>query len=147
MAFTKRKDILDDMLYRLGTIRFANGYESDITTVARQRDTGADPFSPDELPALNIRDGRAGITHNISEDEHTLPVTIEVHTSSRISTVEAENLLADLARCIELNNDWNGYADGTGNESHEIDISQTGDTITAVQMDITINYTTDRGKI
>jgi hypothetical protein len=147
MAFTARKNILDDLEYRLGMVKIANGYTSNINLVDRQRDTDAEPFSITELPAFNVRDQKAEIVHNISDDEHTLPVTIEMHTSSRITAAEAENLLADVARCVNLNSNWNGYADGTTIESHEIDITQTGDVITAGTVDILIHYTTDKGAI
>lgn len=147
MAFTKRKSILDDLVYRLGGVRTANGYASNVMTASRQRDLEAEPYLPEELPAYNVKDQRAETDHMISDDEHALPVTIEMHTSSRITTEEAENLLADVVRCINLNNTWNGYADGTTIESHEIDITQTGDVITAGTVDIRIHYTTEKGAI
>jgi hypothetical protein len=147
MAFTTRKNILDDLVYRLGMVRPANGYQTTIKTVTRQRDIGAEPYAPSELPAFNVRDQKADVTHVISQDEHKLPVTIEMHTTSQITTAEAENLLADVARCIDLNDIWNGYADGTNIESHEIDITQTGDIIQAGTVDILINYTTAKGAI
>ncbi|OHD24195.1 MAG: hypothetical protein A2Y38_24905 [Spirochaetes bacterium GWB1_59_5] len=147
MALTKRKDILDQLLYRLGQIRLGSIYGTDLLTVARQRDTGAEPFSPEECWAANVRDGQATVQHNVSDDEHALPVSIELHASSRVTLAEAETALADLVHCIDTYNNWGGYADGTNLESHEIDIIQTGDIITAVLVDITINYTTDKGKI
>lgn len=147
MAFTTRKNILDDLVYRLGIIRTPNGYTSNVTAVTRQRDLDAEPYEASELPALNVRDQRATVEHMISDDEHMLPVTIEMHTSSRITVGDAENLLGDIAKCIEANESWNGYADGTTIESHELDITQTGDVIMAGTVDIQIHYTTNKGAI
>lgn len=147
MAFTTRKNILDDLVYRLGMIRVPNGYTSNVTTVTRQRDTETESYEAEELPALNVRDQRASVDHMISDDEHQLPVTIEMHTTSRITTEDGENLLGDIAKCIEANSTWNGYADGTTIESHELDITQTGDVIQAGTVDIQIHYTTDKGAI
>ena len=147
MAITKRKDILDQLRYRLEQIRTTNGAGTDILTVARQRDTEADPFSPDECWAVNIRDGKASVDHNISSDDHILPVTIELHATSRITLPDAETALADIINCIDEYGTWGGYADGTDVESHEIDITQTGDIITAATIEILIYYTTDKGKI
>lgn len=147
MALTKRKDILDQLLHRLGTIRTSGGYTSDINTVERQRNTESNPFAPEECWAANIRDGRAEVEHDVSDDQHRLPVTIELHASDRVTLAEAENALADVISVINAYDTWGGYADGTDLDSHEIDITQTGDIITAVLIEITIHYTTDKGRI
>lgn len=147
MAFTTRKNILDDLVYRLGMILPANGYQSTIQTVSRQRDTDAEPYSTAELPALNVRDQQAGVTNHLNKSEHLLPVTIEIHTTSRITTAQAEDLLADVARCCSLNRTWSGKAINTTLESHEIDIAQTGDVITAGTVDIQIRYLTPLGEL
>lgn len=40
MATTKRKDVLNEVLYRMGTIRKASGYATNLgRTVTRHRDT------------------------------------------------------------------------------------------------------------
>jgi len=147
MAITRRKDILDDMLYRLGLIKTANGYSVTIVTVARQRDTEVEPFLPEECPALNLRDGKAQTLHNISDDEHQLPVSVDIHTTSDVTADDATEILGDVVKCVNLNDTWNGHADGTAIEGHGVDISQTADTIQAGELDITVNYTTDKGKI
>lgn len=147
MAVTKRKDILDQLLYRLAAIRVTNGYNSDILTVDRQRDMIGDPYSPEECWAVNVRDGKAEITHNCSDDEHRFPVSIELHASSRITLAAAESALADVIDCIDQHNTLAGYADGIDVESHEIDLGLTGDVITAVMIEILIHYTTDKGRI
>ncbi|MDD2365168.1 MAG: hypothetical protein PHN84_03295 [Desulfuromonadaceae bacterium] len=140
MALTKRKDILDDIVYRLGQI-------SAITTVAKWRDTDAEPFDSSECPAINIKNRDADITHNVSDDEHALPISLEIHTTSRITADDAESLLGDVAGQVESNSTWGGHADGTTVESHGIDTTQTGDTITAAALEIIVHYTTDKGKI
>lgn len=147
MAATKRKDILDQLLAKLAAIRTTAGYGSNILTAVRQRDTDSEPFDPSECWAANIRDGKAEITHNCSDDEHRLPVTIELHATSRVTVAAAETALEDVTSCIDTYNTLAGYADGVDVESHEIDISQTGDVITAVTVEILIHYTTDKGKI
>lgn len=144
---TQRKDILDALQARLALIQPANGYASTVVTVARQRDTEADPFAAEELPAINIRDQRAGVLHNVSDDEHTLPVTLDILTTGQIFAADAELLLGDVIACLASHDQWGGYADGTTIESHEIDISQTGDIITAGTIDIIIHYTTEKGQI
>jgi hypothetical protein len=147
MAFTKRKNILDELVYRLGQIKPGNGYQTDVVTVERRRDTDADPFDPSECWAVNIRDHEAKIDHTISNDEHHLPVTLEIVTTSRVNVDEVESMIADCARCIDLNDTWAGYADGTDIESHGVTEKQDGDTIISATLDITIHYTTDKGKI
>jgi hypothetical protein len=147
MAFTARKTILDGLEYRLGMIRINNGYQTDMVTAVRQRDLDNEPFAPEECPAINIKDGDAKITHNISNDEHDFPVSLEIHTTSRVTTDEVESMIADVARCLDMNDTWAGAADGTAINSHGVSIVQDGDTITAATIDITINYTTDKGKI
>ena len=137
---TTRKNILDDMYTYLDQI-------TTITTVSRWRDTDADPFDPSECAALNIKDRRAEIIHNISDDEHALSVSLEIHTTSHITADAAESLLGDVAAKVEANSSWGGHADGTNIENHHIDISQTGDVITAATLEITIYYPTDKGKI
>ena len=140
MALTTRKDILDDMAYRMGQI-------VSLTTVTRWRDTDAEPYEPEECPALNIKYRDATINHNISNDEHSLPMSLEIHTTSRITSDDAENLLGDVAAMVETHDTWGGHADGSNIESHGIDTTQTGDTITAATLEITVTYTTDKGKI
>ncbi len=154
MAFTQRKDILDSLLYYLGQIKQANGYQTDIVTVERHRDTVAAPFDPSECWAVNVKDGHAQVTHNVSDDEHALPVDLEIVTTSRISAAEVETMIADVARCLDLwggtgdaGAAWGGHADGTAIDSHGIDVAQAGDTITSGLVSITIHYTTDKGKI
>jgi hypothetical protein len=147
VALTTRKNILDTLLAKLLLVRTTNGYNSTINAVDRQRDTESDPFSPSECWAANVRDGRVEVEHDVSDDQHRLPVTIELHGTSRITLSAAEQALADVVDVILDNDSWGGYADGTTLESHEVDISQTGDVITAVQVDITIHYTTERGKV
>jgi hypothetical protein len=141
MAVTKRKDIVNEQLYRFGLI-------SGINTVTRWRDTDAEPFTLEECPALNIKDGKAQVNTDVSYDTHELAVTIELHTTSAITADEAEAILGDITECIEANDTWgNAKADGTNVESHDINIQQAGDTITAATLEITVKYTTDRGKI
>lgn len=147
MAFTKRKDILDNLVYQFGTIRKANGYQTDLVTVERLRDVEANPFDVTELWAVNVRDGIAQIDHMVSDDEHRLPVALDIITSSEATVDEIENCIADVCRCIDLHNDWGGYADGTNIESHGIDRAQLGEILFAATVEITINYTTDKGKI
>jgi hypothetical protein len=137
---TTRKDILGHMTTLLDEI-------TGITTVARWRDTDADPFDPSECPALNIKDGRGTISHDVSYDLHELKVSLELHTTSRITADAVERLLGDLAAKVVANETWSGHADGTDIENHELDINQTGDTITAGTLDIIVHYTTDKGKI
>jgi len=144
---TKRKDILDQLLAKLSAIRTNSGYGSNILTAVRQRDTDVEPFDSSECWAANVKDGKADITHNCSDDEHNLPVTIELHATSRVTVAAAEVALADVASCLDTYNTMSGYADGIDVESHEIDITQTGDIITAVTVEIMIHYTTDKGKI
>jgi hypothetical protein len=140
MALTTRKEILDDMIYRLEQLQ-------GIFTVTR-RDLEAEPFDPEECPALNIiTSAKATITHYVSDDQHELPVTLTLHTTSRINVETIENLLGDIAACVVDNDTWNGHADGTNIESHGIDINQTGDVIESASLDIIVNYTTDKGKI
>lgn len=147
MAITKRKDILDQIVYLLGQIREANGYSTDINSAARQRDTENDPFAPEECWAANVLDGRAETEHLLCYEEHRLPVTIELHATSRVTVADAETALADLVACVEANDTWGGHADGTDINSHEVNILQVGDTITAVIVELVIRYTTDKGKI
>jgi hypothetical protein len=148
MAVTKRKEILDDLVYRMGAIRKANGYETDLgVTVTRLRDTDAEPFDQDEVPALNIRDGIAVVYHNVSDDEHSLEIELTVHTTSQVTSAEVDAFIGDIVRCIDENDTWGGHADGTDVESHEIDTTQTSDTITAGTVRIKIRYTTEKGKI
>ena len=147
MALTRRKDILDDMLYRLGLIKTVNGYNVNIVTVTRQRDTEVEPFLPEECPALNLRDGKAKTLHNISDDEHSFPVVINIHTISEVTADDATEILGDVVKCVNTNETWNNHADGTTIEGHGVDVSQTADTIQAGELDLTVNYTTDKGKI
>ena len=140
MAFTVRKDIMDNMIYQLEQI-------ASLVTVTRWRDTEAEPYDPSECPALNIKDRDASIIHNISDDQHELKLTLEVHTTSRISADYIESLLGDVAAKISANDTWGGHADGSNLEGHEIDINQTGDIITAATLDIIVNYTTAKGGI
>lgn len=146
MAITKRKDIINDLLYRMGLIRKIQGYDTDIYTVARHRDTAEEPFNLDEVPALNVVDGKGAITHLVSDDEHALDVRLSVVTSSRVSASEVDDIIGDVLKCIEANSTWGGHADGTRAESHTIDLSQGGDTITSGIIDIVIDYTTEKGK-
>jgi hypothetical protein len=140
MAVTTRKDILDNMIYRLGQIWR-------ITTVCR-RDIDAEPFDPEECPALNIETAeKAKITHNVSDDEHELPITITLHTTTRITVDTIEELLGDVSATIVTNDTWGGHADGTNIESHGVDTNQSGDVIQSATLDITVNYTTAKGKI
>jgi hypothetical protein len=140
MAATTRKDITDDLLYRMGLI-------SALETVTFWRDTDSEPYEPSECPALNIKSTNAIITHNVSDDEHELKVLLELHTTSRIAVSDVESILGDIAAQVETNNTWGGHADGTNIENHEIDINQTGDVITAATLNIIVNYTTAKGKI
>lgn len=140
MALTTRKDIMDVMIYRLEQI------QSIIT--ATRRDIDAEPFDAEECPALHIStSGKARITHNVSDDEHELPVTLTLHTTTRITVDTIEDLLGDISACVSANDTWGGKADGTNIESHEIDTNQSGDIIQSAALEITINYTTDKGKI
>jgi len=140
MALTTRKDIINQMIYILEQLDY-------IITVTRWRDTDAEPFDPEECPALNIKDGNAPITHNVSNDEHALSVTLDIHSTSRVSADEIESLLGDLAEKITANDTWGGYSDGSSIDSHNINITHTGDIITSGTLEITVIYTTDRGKL
>lgn len=140
MAITTRKDIIDDMRYRLEQI-------PEIATVTRWRDTDAEPFAPEECPALNIKDGTGSIEHDTSYDVHTLPISLDLHTTSAVNADEVESLLGDLAETASLNETWGGHAEGTNIERHDINIHQTGDVITSGSLDISVEYTTEKGRI
>lgn len=137
---TTRGDIMGHMVTLLDQI-------TTITTVSRWRDTDSEPFESYECPALNIKDGPGQISHNVSDDEHEMKVALELHTTSRITADAAESLLGDIAAKVAANDTWAGHADGTDIEGHDININQTGDVITAAGLDITVKYTTDKGKI
>lgn len=141
MALTARKEIKDNIVYLLGQIT------SVVTVTDSSRDLDAEPFAPEECPALVVTLGKGQVSHEVSYDEHALPVTLEIHTTSRISADEIESMLGDVAAKIAANETWGGNADGTNIESHETDINQTGDVITSGTLEITVNYTTDKGKI
>lgn len=144
---TKRKSILDDLLTRFRSIKKTNGYATDIVTVERHRDTDENPFDLSEVWAVNVRDGVASVDHMVSDDEHHLPVVLDIVTTSRATVTEIENAIADVTRCIDLHNDWGSNADGTTVESHGIDRAQVGEIVFAASVEITIHYTTDKGKI
>lgn len=118
------------------------------TTVERWRDTQNEPFDVAECPAVNIKPGRCPITHMLSNDEHSLEILLDVVTVAGCSDVEIETLLEVLVNAIELDPYWNNLADGTTIESHDIDTAaEMADTVTSGQLKITVNYTTDKGKI
>lgn len=140
MALTTRKNITDQIIVAMGQIR-------DLVTVDNRPNADDDPYSVDECPALNIKEGDDYITPTVSNDEHELKVSFEIHTSSRVTSDAIENLLGDIAAKIYDTDTWGGYADGTAIESYVISNRQTGDVITAGFMEIIIRYTTDKGKI
>jgi hypothetical protein len=146
MALTKRKDIIDQLIYSMGQVRIANGASADLVTVERHRDVEAEPFEDDQVPALNVLDGNCPVTHQVSYDEHALDVKLQLYTTSRITAAQIDELMGDLLARIALDPTWGGHADGTAVESHRIDLSQDGDTINSATIDIVINYTTDPGK-
>ena len=148
MALTKRKDIINELIYRMGQIQVtkADGVSTGLLTVVRHRDEGEEPFDLQEVPALNVKDGKCPVTHQCSYDEHALDVRLELVTCQRASVDDIDDLVAAVIQCADDNDSWGIHADGTNLEAHDIDLSQTGDTITSAKIDIVINYTTDKGK-
>jgi hypothetical protein len=140
MAITVRKEIADQMEYLLAQI-------SGLVTVTLRRDTDAEPYDPSECPALNIKPGDGTITHNVSNDEHALKVSLELHTTSRTDSDDVESLLGDVTEKIAANETWGTCADGTNIEHHGVDTNQIGDVIASGTLEITVNYTTEKGKI
>jgi hypothetical protein len=140
MAVTTRKDIADEIIYQMGQI-------TALETVTSWRDTETEPYEPAECPALNIKCSSGTITHNVSDDEHELKVSLEVYTTSRITSDAIESLLGDIAAKVSANDNWGGHADGSNIENHDIDINQTGDVIASATLNISVHYTTAKGKI
>jgi hypothetical protein len=118
------------------------------TTVARWRDTSAEPFSTDEVPAVNFKDGSAKVTHQVSLDEHELELSVDIITVPGVSAETVESLLDAVDGAIMSDEYCGNLADGTNIESHDIDtIADMADTIKAGQLKATVNYTTEKGQL
>lgn len=141
MALTKRMDVLGDVVCRFG---LAPG----IVTAESRRDTGNNPFTADECPAVNVTIGNDTVDENCSQDDHHLQYKAELFTSSETGEVTVEDLFPALTDTILANDTWGGYADGTG--SPTVDTSDTyevGDIISNGTISFVVHYTTDKGKI
>lgn len=118
------------------------------TTVCRWRDTDAEPFTVDDVTALNIKDGGCRVTHQVSYDEHALEVEFDIVTVAGISASAVEDLLNAVAGAIAANDTWDNLADGTNIEMHDIDTSAgAADTVNAGRLKVTVNYSTEKGQL
>jgi len=144
---TVRKQIADAIHAALSAIQTGNGYATTITTVERWRDVEAAPFEAEELPAVNFRDGRAPVVHQLSQDEHALEVDIDIITTSAVTAADALDYVGDIVKCLADNGTWGGLADGTTIESHEIAVGEGEEVVTCGRVKTTVNYTTDMGRI
>ncbi len=141
MALTMRMEILNDIVYRLGTVPA-------IVTAASRRDTNNNPFAPSECPAVNVMFGNDTIDELLSQDDHHLQLKIEIFASSLAGATTAEDIFADLTDVISANPNWGGYADGTGSPAPDTsDIYEVGDTISTGTLSFIVHYTTPKGRI
>lgn len=141
MALTTRQDILGEIVYRMGLA-------TAITTVTSRRDVINNPYSSDECPAVNVMLGTDSVDELLSQDEHHLPIKLELYVSSESGSDTAEDLFSAIASVVESNPTWGGHADGSG--SPQVDASEIfeiGDLISTGTIGFVCHYTTDKGKI
>lgn len=138
---SRRGEIVSEIVARMAALgRFV--------TVVRWRDSSAEPFSVEECPALNVMDGNAAVTHQVSIDEHALEVKFDVVRAQGVPAADVEDDLSAVAASIMTDEYWSGLADGTNIESHDIDTSaEKADSVTCGQLKSTVNYTTPKGEL
>jgi hypothetical protein len=139
---SRRADLVAVMLERAEALGL-------FATVERWRDTGAEPFTLAECPALNIKDGSCSVKHQVSEDEHALDVKYDIVTLPGTPAAQVDQLMDALVGDIESDDGtWGDRADGSNLESHEVDTTSEGaDPVVSAQLKYTVNYTTAKGQL
>jgi hypothetical protein len=144
MEYITRNEIRSALIYALECITTITTVASDLT-----RNPEMEPFLSDECPALMVNFGREQLTQTLSYDEHQLPVTITIYTTSAVGDGSSpDTLLSECALALRSNPTWNGFADGTSSPLLDTsDIYQAGDVLANGTLEITIHYSTTPGSI
>ncbi len=125
---------------RFKTILIAGGYKTNMGQhVFAWKET---PFDASEIDGLNYRDRREQRTPGCGVYEFTLPIEIEVFSSSPEGI---RKCLADLEKAIFVDETWGGLAENSEIDSSEMAIEHKEHIYGASNVVMTVEYRTVRG--
>lgn len=144
MEYITRNEIRSALIYALECNTALTTVASDLT-----RNPEMEPFIPEECPALLISFGTEDLTPLVSQDEHSLPVTLTLYTTTGAGDGSTpDDLFQACAVAIGANPTWGGFADGTSSPIVDTsDIYQAGDVLANGTLQFTIHYTTASGSL
>jgi hypothetical protein len=144
---SKRQDILDAVVTRLKTITTANGYN--LAICSKVYDWRLTPVKPEDLPAIEVRDGDALIEMTTMDGglSHSLQIKIVVLASGITAAATARKGLADISRAIGTDPWFGTLVQSFTPESTGIELLQEENILAAGQYSCTLMYYTDAGEI
>lgn len=112
-----------------------------------RRDIINEPFSSDELPCINVVDGKVAIEKLNSMDKHTLPLDITLFQSGIISAVQTRENINSISTLLAANYTLSGTAVDTVVLAAEIIDEQYGDAIITGNLTVETQYHTEPGQL
>lgn len=133
-----RQKIIDAVRARLGTIRIANGYTTDIGAVVLEWQTT--PIPIESLPAVCFKDTEAEIVEwTMRERDNRVALVIEA-VGRDITAATARLYLEDIYRVIGADETWGGLALLTEPAGDSIELSTDDEDVGRATVRITIEY-------
>jgi hypothetical protein len=136
-----REDFALACLERMALMKIANGYQTDIKTIAEWRFV---PLTANELPALILRDlDSKHETLNKSTRMQTNHIKMQIEgvvIPGPNAVRDARRLIADITQLIAVDREWGGKAIDTTLERTAIAVSQEEGRIGGALVEFTIHF-------
>lgn len=135
----KQQQIIDAVITRLGSIKKANGYETDIGNDVREWDTAHD--NEDELPIVDVRDDdTVAVDDSGAMFVFEMPLSIEIKTAGSTSKSDARKMIFDVYKAVKQDPDFGNLADNTFPQTHAIEVEQENKQVSRVLIKILIKF-------
>lgn len=135
-----RQSIIDAVRTRLGTIRTANGYGTDIGTNVLEWQTA--PVPSGDLPAVSFRDADNEVAEwTMRERDNRVAVVIEAFGRD-VTPGTVRQYAEDIYAAIAVDETWGGLALVTDPVSDTIDLKTTEEGVGRATVRILIEYQT-----
>ncbi|NTV50940.1 MAG: hypothetical protein HGA20_15030 [Geobacteraceae bacterium] len=142
-----RQTILDAVITRLKTITLANNYN--LAIGQKVYDWRLTPIRPEDLPAIEVRDGEAPIEMTTMDGglSHRLQLKVVILASGLTAAATIRKGLEDISRAISTDPWFGGLVKSFMPESTGIELQQEENLLAAGQYSFTLVYYTDAGQI
>jgi len=141
MPDTQRQQIMSALGVRLGTIRTANGYRTNIG--ANVLEDPVDEQEPGDLPVVMYRDMDMSTEKFMSRHQHTLSIEVGVTLQAAAPLPEIRKVVDDMHKAIGVDIQFGGLCTLTSPPTSSWDVYGDGaDLVTGIIFKFTIEYRT-----